>query len=373
MAEAVMTRGTHQIEIFTTDEDGPGSRLDVPTDRPVMKGGVTIHYFRAHVGLKVWPCVSLDLWRALRRRISKFDIVHGHALYHFDSLISGHYCRKYGVPYLIRSAGTLDPYIFKRHRYRKLLLEWLYERRNLKHAAAVHFTTDEEMYLADQMIRFSKGVVVPLGLDIEKYDTLPEPGTFGQAFPEVVGKKIILFLGRINFKKGLDLLIPAFACLAKERDDIHLILAGPDNEGYGKKVRSWIQDEGVVGKVTFTGLLQGELKMAVLRDAEMFVLPSYSENFGIAVVEAMACGLPVVISNQVNIWRTVRTAGAGLVGECDASQIAEHMRVLLGDPDRAVKMGAKGKKLVEDRYSWPRVAEQLEEMYKTILVDAVNR
>ena len=368
MAQGLVSRG-HRVDIFTTDWDGPGCRMDVPLDRPINNGGVDIHYFHADT-LRGWHCVSLALWRALRDRIPDFDIVHNHSLYLFHDMVSGHYCRKYGVPYLIRPCGSMDPYIFRRHRFRKAFLEWLFERRNLRHAAAVNFTTEEEMSLARTSLPFGKGVVVPLGLHLEDYELTIPKGLFRKAYPVIGDRKIILFFSRINFKKGLDILIPAFARLASQRDDVHLVLAGPDNEGFGRRVLEWIDAEGVGEITTFTGMLQGEAKMAALNDAEMFVLPSYSENFGIAVIEAMACGLPVVISDKVNIWPEITKAMAGHVTPCDVTQLASAMAELLDDPARAVEMGDNGKDLVREKYSWPIVSRTLEQTYRSILEGA---
>jgi len=367
MAQGLVARG-HRVDIFTTDQDGSGCRMDVPTDLPLNVGGVAVHYFHADT-LRGWPCVSTSLWRALRARIPDYDIVHNHSLYLFHGMISGHYCRKYGVPYLIRPCGVLDPYIFRRHRFRKAFLERLFGRRNLRYAAAVNFTTEAEMSLARKALPFGNSVVVPLGLHLENYRMTIAKGLFRKTFPVVGDKKIILFLSRINFKKGLDILIPAFARVAAKRGDVHLVLAGPDNEGLGSKVREWIEAKGIGDITTFTGMLQDETKMAALNDAEMFVLPSYSENFGIAVIEAMACGLPVVISDKVNIWPEISTAKAGLVVPCDVTRVANAMAELLDDPARASGMGNNGKNLVEERYSWPIASRAMEDVYGDILGD----
>ncbi len=374
MAEALVERG-HEVDIFTTDQDGPRHRLDVPTDRPVIRNGVAIHYFRAQV-LGLWPCVSYGFWRAVKERVGSYDIVDSHSLWLFVGLVTGHYCRKYSVPYLIRPCGAMDPYIFRRHRWRKGLLEWLYERRNFHHAAAIHFCTEEEMELAKlarDALPFDKGVVVPLGVRTEDYSELPLAGTFRRHFPEIGQRRILLFLSRINFKKGLDLLISAYGAVARKQDDVHLVLAGPDDDGLGKRVQSWIEKEGLNERVTWTGMLQGEMKLAALRDASAFILPSYSENFGIAVVEAMACGLPVIISNRVNIWREVKTAGAGLVTTCDSGEIARAIEALLQDPQRGSEMGQNGRSLVEDQYRWPRVIKLLESAYRDILAEVKPR
>jgi len=144
-------------------------------------------------------------------------------------------------------------------------------------------------------------------------------------------------------------------------------LAGPDNEGYAAKVKAWLQEEETLGHSIFTGMLLGEDKLAILRDSDIFVLPSYTENFGIAVVEAMACGLPVIISNKVNIWRGVVEASAGIVTDCDSHQVAEAILKLLDNPQLAEDMGERGKKLVAANYTWPKVAEKLIRIYNDIL------
>jgi len=367
MARALAARG-HEVDIYTTDYNGPQSRLDVPSNRLIHNDSVSIYYFHADT-LRGWHSVSFSMMRALKNKLQRYDIVHNHSLYMFHDLIVGYYCRKYNIPYLIRTCGVLDPYIFKRHRWRKAVFERLFERRNLRHAAALHFTTEEEKYLAEQSLPFSGGIVVPLGIYIDDYTTLPSSGIFRKIYPKLEGKKVILFFSRINFKKGLDLLIPAFARVASERDDVHLVLSGPDNEGYGEKVRVWIHDWDLEQKVTFTGMLQGETKLAALQDADVFVLPSYSENFGIAVLEAMASCLPVVITNKVNIWREIVSADAGIVVDCDVPQLAAKLLELLKSPDRCAEMGRRGKELVTERYTWANVARMLEENYQYILTN----
>jgi glycosyltransferase involved in cell wall biosynthesis len=132
-------------------------------------------------------------------------------------------------------------------------------------------------------------------------------------------------------------------------------------------VSGWIKDAGLTGRVTLTGMLEGERKLAALRDAEMFVLPSYGENFGIVVVEAMACGLPVIISDRVNIWREIAAADAGLVVKCDVEEVARALEELLDNAEQGRAMGRKGRELVKDRYSWATTAQLLEQTYRDLL------
>jgi len=367
MARAVARLG-HNVSIYTTNQDGD-TELDVVLNKPVMTDGVEITYF--HIQCPRFWGTSLPMAEKIKITLRDFDIVHLHSLYMFHTLMTGYYCRKYGVPYIMRPHGTLDPYIHKRHRYRKKILESLYENKNIKHASAIHFTTDEEKRLAAPYIFNTPSFVVPLGLNLKDYEHLPEPGTFRARYPEIGNKKIILFLGRINFKKGLDILIRAFACIARKRNNVHLVIAGPDNDGYCRKVRAWVTDEGITARVTFTGMLLGDDKLAAFHDADIFVLPSYSENFGITVIEAMACGLPVIISNKVNFWREVERAGAGIVSACDIHEFTYHMLKILEKPNIAEEIANNGKKIMK-KYSNFNLSRMLEKHYLTIVPDRTN-
>jgi glycosyltransferase involved in cell wall biosynthesis len=364
MARAVAQLG-HQVSIYTTNQDGPGV-LPVPTGGPVWRDGVEVRYFPIQPP-RFWGA-SWPLARALRQAIPAADLVHVHNLYLFHDLACSRYCRVFGVPYLIQPHGTLDPFIYRRHRRRKRLMEWGFQDRALKRAAAVLFTTAEERELAAPFTFGTPGVVVPLGMDLEEFSELPEPGEFRRRHPEIGAKRIILFFGRINFKKGLDIVAKAFGSLARRRQDVHLVIAGPDNEGWGDRVRTWLEAEGVGACTTFTGMVLGPEKLAVLRDASMFVLPSYSENFGLAVIEAMAVGLPIIISDKVNIWREVESARAGKVVSCEAGELTEAILDLLDKPEMARQMGQKGHALIRDEFQWPDIAVRLQETY-AILID----
>ena len=238
---------------------------------------------------------------------------------------------------------------------------------NLNGAAAIHFTSEEERAEAATFGLKIHSFVVPNGINLEVFAHLPPPGDFRKNYPEVAGKKLLLFLGRISWKKGLDLLVRAYGALARARDDLHLIIAGPDDEGYRIKVENWLAMERVQGRITFTGMLTGEDKLAAFVDADVFCLPSYQENFGMAVIEAMACGLPVIISDRVNTWRDIKSAGAGIVTACHADEIASAITSVLKNEEAAEKMGAQGKKLVREMYSSEIVAEAMLEIYERVL------
>jgi glycosyltransferase involved in cell wall biosynthesis len=361
-----LVRQGEEVTIYTTDLDGR-ERMAVPRDQPILdEDGVERWYFSTQrTGLYG---VSVPLVNTIRKNIANFDVVHIHSLYRFTSSVAAHYCRRYGVPYIIRPHGTLDPFIYYRHRLRKIVYERLIENRNLEKAAAVHFTAAEEMTLAQSLGLKFRGVVVPLGIEINPpssdRDDLRE--SFACEWPATRGKKVILFFGRITLKKGLDLLAKAFGEIARNRDDVHLFLAGPDDEGYGRKVRTWLKEEGVLDRATFAGMLTGKRKEAALASADIFTLPSYTENFGLAVVEALAAGLASVISNKINIWRELSGANAAIVIRCEAKELVSAISALLDDPERRHLLGEAGKKVVAEQFTWPIVARRMIALYRDI-------
>jgi glycosyltransferase involved in cell wall biosynthesis len=374
-----LVRQGHEVSIYTTDVDGPG-HLDVPVDRPVISEGVKIHHFRG------WRLpgnfvVSLGLWRALRDTVTHYDIVHSWSVYGFATTAAAYWCRERDVPHMVFPHGSLDPFLLRRNRPRKWLYAKLFAERDYRRASAVLFNTEEEMRLASKWSglkepeghtgRGPRRFVVPVGIDPS---WLQEPDAAAgerlrSKFPQFKGRRLVVCLGRINFKKGLDILARAFARIAHGRDDLHLVVAGPDNEGYGKKVRRWLAGGGVLEKATFTGPLQGEERLAVMQEAEVFALPSYTENFGGVVTEAMASGVPVVISDQVNIWPDVSRAGAGLVVPCDVEATAQALRSILSDPEKGRRMGDSGRRWVAEHLPWKVVAAQMARAYGEIVLE----
>jgi glycosyltransferase involved in cell wall biosynthesis len=248
---------------------------------------------------------------------------------------------------------------------RKWVYEQLFEWRNLTRAAALHFTTLEEEELTRPLGIPTRGVVVPPGLHVERYQRAPASGV-PPPWPEAQGRRVVLYLGRLNFKKGLDVLTQAFGDLARRRPDVHLVLAGPDDEGYGARVRGWLGEVGALERCTIVGMQVGAAKLAALHGADVFVLPSYSENFGVSVVEAMASGLPVVISDRVNIWREIAGARAGLVVPPDPGAISRALATVLDDPDRQA-MAERGRRLVSERFSWAAAGARMLDVYREIV------
>jgi glycosyltransferase involved in cell wall biosynthesis len=372
-----LVRKGEQVSIYTTNAlfagNGRIGRSGAVTDIPLTVDGVEITYF-SFGGPRQYPW-SIPMWRAMRERVATFDLVHIHSLYLFHSAAASYFCRRYQVPFVIRPHGTLDPFLRGRHRLRKWIYESLIERRTLAAAAAIQFTAAEELELARRSIALDRltdsrawtvipnGVVIPqtAGPGADRLHLLK----FLKKYPQLRNRRVVLFLGRINFKKGLDILIDAFAQVCRICDDVHLLIAGPDNESYGRLVRQWLAEHRITDRATFSNLLTGAEKRAAFESAAIFALPSYTENFAIAAVEAMAYGVPVIISNRVNIWREVEAAGAGIVANCDASEFAAAIASLLNNEDARIRLGQRGRQLAL-RFSWKNVAGQMLELYRII-------
>ncbi|CAI9084868.1 glycosyl transferase [Candidatus Methylacidiphilum fumarolicum] len=368
-ARALADRG-HKVTIYTTN-DYDDSLLKVPlnqTYQNIKKDGYEISYFSLtfhSISLLRKYYFSIPLKQTLSETILKYDIIYIYSLYRFPPTITAYYARKYQIPYVINPHGSLDPFLFKKKRWIKFPHERLFDFPNLNHASAIHFTSLEEQQLVTPLKLKSPGIIIPLGIDVKQYRYLSK-GHFRRQY-NLFESKILLFFGRINFKKGLNLLIPAFSQIIKKHEDVTLILAGPDNEGYGKKVSKWINEYNLEKNVIFTGMITGEKKKALLADADVFILPSYTENFGIAVVEAMAAGIPVIISDKVNIWREVKEGNAGIVVSCNVQEIAKACIELLSDDTLRHTMGENGKIIAENLFSIENTAKKLEESFIEII------
>lgn len=354
MARAVAAAG-HEVAVYTTDRTVEG-RLEVPGDGPLVRDGVTYRYFR-HRWHDGWSW-SWPLARALRRDAGRFDLLHVHSLYLFHSWAGPWAARAAGVPYLLRPHGTLDPSVWPRRRRAKAVVEALFQNRAIEDAAALHYTSEDERLLARPYARGRPSLVVPLGLSTGDYAALPPAGRFRAAHPELGERPVVLFLGRLAEKKGLDLLVPAFARLVAGGADLQLVLAGPDRGARGL-AEALVRAHGLEGRVSFPGMLQGEAKLAAFADAALFVLPSYRENFGLAVVEAMAAGLPVVISDQVAIWREVEADGAGWVCRAEEAALTQALERALADPAALAARGRAARRSARARFDWSAVTPRL--------------
>jgi glycosyltransferase involved in cell wall biosynthesis len=252
----------------------------------------------------------------LRANAARFDAVIVHGLWQYPGLATHRALRGGATPYFVFTHGMLDPW-FKRRYPVKHLKKWLYwpwgQYPVLRDAAAVLFTCEQERDAARASFWLYRARECVLGFGTTRPDgnAARQRAAFEQAFPELAGKRFLLFLGRLHVKKGVDLLIDAFARVACP--DLSLVIAGPDPTGWKAELQQRIRRAGIEARVLWTGQLGGDLKWGALRAADAFILPSHQENFGVVVAEALACATPVLISNRVDIWREIQSDGAGLV------------------------------------------------------------
>ena len=362
MARALAARG-HHVEIFTTDADGP-RRLEVPTGRRIQWRGIATTFFPVH-----WPrpyAASAGLAAALRRRLPEFDVVHVHSLYLFHTQVAGHYCRRGSLPYVLRPHGVLDPYHRSRHRWRKAAYTALLERRTIAGAAGLHLTSAMEREHVEALGLGVPQFVVPLGVDTAELRRPRGAGPLLEWQPPLAGRALVTYLGRLAAKKRLGLLVEAFAKVAAAHPEALLVIAGPDEDGEERRLRARVTRLGLDGRVSLPGFVAGDRKAALLQHSAVFATASEDENFGVSVVEAMAAGLPVVVTPGVAVHREIAAAGAGLVARPEASALSDAIAHLLGDDLVRERAAASASALARSAFDWEQVAPALERMYDQV-------
>jgi glycosyltransferase involved in cell wall biosynthesis len=354
-----------EVTVLTTDSNGDTGQtpLDVPLECPVKQDGYEVYYFRCSPFRRYK--FSLSLLRWLAKYGHCYDLVHIHALFSPVSTAAATVARHQKLPYILRPLGTLDPADLQKKRQLKNLYAALLERPNLAGAAAIHFTSDQEAKISDRFGTLTHDLVIPLGV------TLPKSAE--QSFRDRVGipcdRPLLLFMSRIDPKKGLDLLIPALENLANEGRSFQFVLAGanPQDLAYEAKIRHQIQSSVLHDRTTLTGFISGGEKTTLLQEADLFILPSYYENFGIAVAEAMAAGTPVVISDQVHIWQDITQSQAGWVSACTIASLTETLRLALRDRAEQQRRGLNAQTHAQKFYSWSAIAQQMIEAYTKLI------
>jgi glycosyltransferase involved in cell wall biosynthesis len=335
LCRALAARG-HDVHVFTTNVDGDGTS-DVPLGVAVPLHGVNVHYFASPFRRLYY---SPGMRKALRA-VSEFDVVHLHSVFLWPTYAAARAAERARVPYVVSPRGMLVPELIDR-KSRSVKRAWirLFENRTFWRSSLVHFTSQQEERDAKRTeVPIPRAAIIPNGVELP-----PDRATNR-------GDEL-LFLGRINWKKGLDRLIGAMRLLPEAR----LTIAGNDEENYRHSLPH-------LENVRFVGPVSGEAKDELLRGAAALVLPSYSENFGNVVLEAMAVATPVVVTPEVGLAAEVERSGAGVVTSNDPPALAAALRALLSDPAKREAMGRAGRAAVEARYSWERVAAQMEKAY----------
>ena len=343
--------------VATTDADGPG-HLDVPLGEIVAHDDVPSIFFRRLYSESFKWSPGLARW--LMAHVAEFDLVHVHGVFSHVLIATARACRVRGVPYIVRPLGTLDPWSLARHGWRKQVLLRGWGRRAIAGAAAMHFTSDEERRLATTTLPWlPPGEVVPLGV---------EDGLFagvGNGREAPGASPYILSLARLDPKKGINRLIGAFheATGRGGCRDWRLVIAGDGEPGYVQALQALAQAGPAAPRIAFEGWVTGDARRALIQQASVFALPSSQENFGIGVVEAMAAGVPVIVSPGVNLALEIEAAEAGWVAR--AETLAESLAAVCASPAEIRARGAAARQWAE-QYRWPRVTRALLDLYADV-------
>jgi len=350
-----------KILIAATDEEMPSLEKIRPTffeSLPAIffpiQGGPSFKYSRPFA-------------RWLDEHVPEFDLVHIHAVFNHACIAAARACRRERVPYIVRPLGTLAPWSMSQKSLRKRLFWQISGRRMLLSADAVHYTSLPEQLTVEQSLGLSRGIVVPLGVDV------PLPSAYSSLlYP--IAQPYVLVMSRLDPKKALDVLIEAFLSVAEQKafESWKLVLAGDGPATYVRKLKHITQRHRASDRIIFTGWLEGEKKWAAVSHASLLALVSYHENFGLCVMESLACGVPALVTRNVDLAIEIETSQSGWVCNLDEPSLQKTLTEALSSGAELRRRGLNGRQLAQN-YSWPRVAKQLRALYSDILRNRESR
>ena len=355
MESALAARGV-RVETATTDDDGPGRHNGKPDNgEALIENGVTRRYFAKRTDFyKASPAFR----RWIGRHVREYDVVHLHSLFSFTTTFGARAARRSGVPYVIRPLGTLEAWGLAHRRpwLKQMSLRWV-DAPLLRDAAAVHFTSDDEAKQSAATGVAMRAVVIPLGVAMPV--DVPVRGPADATLR-------VLYLSRLAPKKNLEALLEACALLSVENVAWQLTIAGDGDAAYAKSLRQRADALGIGANVEWLGRVDGDAKRRAFEAADVFVLPSHSENFGIAAAEALAQGLPCLLGRGVAIAHDVQEAGAGIAVDPSPANVAAALKHMIPAETRAA-MSTRAAHLARERYSITAMGARLEQLYTDIV------
>lgn len=340
----------HDVEVFTTNVDGPGVS-PVPLDEAVLIEGVKVRYFATGIGRRLFRSPALG--QALAKHVPAFDMVHIHYMWVWPTTAAARAARKARVPYVIAPRGMLVRSLIRgKSRLIKTLWIALFERANINRAAAVHVTTAAEgRQLAELGFHPARVEVIGNGVDLAPpAEAARQPGA------------TILYLGRLSWEKGLDRLIPAMA----DAPGVELVVAGDGEPAYRASLEALAAEHGVQGRIRFVGHVDDARKWSLIARARFLVLPSYSENFGVSVAEAMSAGCPVLVSCDVGLADVVREGGAGIVSDGAPQALGPAIAALHADAPGLQAMSTAALETARREFNWGVLAARSIRLYDEI-------
>lgn len=337
----------------------------------IQPEGAEIKLFKRNLFSGIWKGSSCGMRKFLKTRIKEFDLVHIHEIWHYSHYIASQLSLKYRIPYIITVHGALSGKAFRLKRIKKKIFSIFFEKKIISSAAGIQALTE---YEETEIQKFAPGAGIKIIGNGVSETELSDTNTGDQLvrmYPELNEKEIILFLGRIDKIKGLDILADSFKTLSRENGRIHLVIAGPDF-GFENELRKLLQSNDLLDRVTFTGEVTGQLKGELFSRSHVYVLPSYSEGFSIAILEAIVYGIPVIISRNCN-FPVIEEIGAGLLIENNCESLTGAIREILSDRGRFLKTVGKAKNYILNNYSWRIITENLINWYEALIINGKNR
>jgi glycosyltransferase involved in cell wall biosynthesis len=349
----------HDVHVFTTPVDG-ADNSNVPLNTPVELDGVKVWYFPVVAARRLYRAPGL--LAHLKQRENGFDVIHAHSVFLWPTWAAARASRSTDVPLVISPRGMLvREFIRRKSTFVKTAWIRVIERRNFASASVIHATSRAEAAELPHMgLELRRVEVIPNGIDI--FENPPAANVPSNIESFVAGNQFVLYVGRISWEKGLDRLLSAMRGLPEAK----LVVAGNDESGMTELLQRQARECGVHSRILFAGPVRGEQKRALYRHAAAFVLPSYSENFGNVVLEAMAEGCPVVVTEEVGAAEVVRQVNGGIVSRGDADSLANALRAMLADPATRGAMARRAHAGVRSSFSWQRVAEDMAALYSSL-------
>jgi glycosyltransferase involved in cell wall biosynthesis len=314
--------------------------------------GVEVWYFPTSVGRRLYRSTAMAA--ELQSGNNSFDIVHLHSVFLWPTMMAARWAISNGIPYILTPRGMLvADLMVRKSRWLKWLWIAAFERRTIANAAALHLTSNIEREDFKALGLYARKIeIIPNGIDAPSVlDTAERNGNFQRPY--------VLFMGRINWKKGLDRLIPAIAHVP----EVDLVIAGGDEEGYRSCLETLAAQHCMADRVHFLGEVEGAAKWSLLYGAKLLALTSYNENFGLVVLEAMSAGCPVLVTPEVGLAGEVQASGTGLVVSGEPALIGKAISDLLRHPEKLELMGQNGRDVARSKYSWDSIATRMDSLY----------
>lgn len=353
-------------EIATTNDNG-NDLLDVPLQKCIEYKQVPVwffHRFSPKARSVREYAFSGQLTQWLWHNISTYQLVHIHALFSYPSTMTMAIARYKNLPYIVSPHGLLCEWSLQQSTRKKQSYLKLIEQANLNHSQAIHFTSQQEQQEVSQLELSAPSFVLPLGLTPPKL--IPDARyRLRQRFNIPADEPVILFLSRLHYKKGLDYLIPALSQLTHHR--FTFILAGNGTPDYEAQIQSLLISTGLCDRTHVVGFVEGETKDILMQGSDLFALTSHSENFAVAVLEALTVGLPVLVTPGVALASVVSQHQLGYVPDLDVFAIANALDAYLSAPQAAKDMGNRARQLILEKYTWKKIVSQMQHVYTNIL------